>query len=103
MRLYMNFRRNHSPTVAAAKAGFSASAAYRFEKPPRLPSQKKEPRERRRPDPLADVWDDEVVAILKAAPGLRPIAIFEELIRRHPELGAGSGGRWSGASERGGG
>jgi hypothetical protein len=89
MRLYMNFRRNHSPTVAAAKAGFSASAAYRFEKPPRLPSQKKEPRERRRPDPLADVWDDEVVAILKAAPGLRPIAIFEELIRRHPELGAG--------------
>jgi hypothetical protein len=56
---------------------------------PRLPSQKKEPRERRRPDPLADVWDDEVVAILKAAPGLRPIAIFEELIRRHPELGAG--------------
>jgi hypothetical protein len=53
---------------------------------PRLPSQKKEPRERRRPDPLADVWDDEVVAILKVAPGLRPIAIFEELIRRHPEL-----------------
>ena len=86
----MNFRRNHSPTVAAAKAGFSVSAAYRFEKPPRLPSQKKEPRERRRPDPLADVWDDEVVAILKAAPGLRPIAIFEELIRRHPELGAGA-------------
>ena len=27
--------------------------------------------------------------MLKAAPGLRPIAIFEELCRRHPELGAG--------------
>ena len=39
----MNFRRNHSPTIAAAKAGFSASAAYGFEKDPRLPSQKKEP------------------------------------------------------------
>ena len=85
----MNFRRNHSPTIAAAKAGFSASAAYRFEQDPRLPSQKKEPRGRRRLDPLAGVWESEVVAMLKAAPGLRPIAIFEELCRRHPELGAG--------------
>jgi hypothetical protein len=57
MRLYMIFRRNHSPTVAAAKAGFSAAAAYRFEKSPGLPSQKKAPRERRRLDPLAGVWD----------------------------------------------
>ena len=28
--------------------------------------------------------------MLKAAPGLRPIAIFEELCRRHPDLGAGT-------------
>jgi len=27
--------------------------------------------------------------MLEAAPGLRPIAIFEEILRRHPELGAG--------------
>ena len=85
----MNFRRNYSPTVAAAKAGFSAAAAYRFEKDPRLPSQKKAPRERRRLDPLAGVWDGEVVPMLIAAPALRSIAIFEELLRRHPELGAG--------------
>ena len=26
--------------------------------------------------------------LLKAAPGLRPIAVFEETIRRHPELGS---------------
>ncbi len=51
--------------------------------------QRKAPRERRRPDPLADVWQSEIVPILKAAPGLRPVAIFEELLRRHPELGAG--------------
>lgn len=89
MRIYMNFRRNHSPTVAAAKAGFSASAAYRFEKDPRLPSQKKAPRGRRRLDPLGGVWESEVVPLLKAAPALRSIAIFEELCRRHPELGAG--------------
>ena len=85
----MNMRRKHSPAISAAKAGFSTAAAYRFEKDPRLPSQKKPHRERRRADPLAQVWDDEVVPLLKDAPGLRPIAIFEELCRRHPELGAG--------------
>ena len=63
--------------------------AYRIEHDPRLPSQKKAPRGRRRPDPLADVWDSEIVPMLKAAPGLRPIAVFEEMPRRHPELGAG--------------
>jgi hypothetical protein len=86
----MKQRRNHSPAIAAAKAGFSTAAAYRFEKDPRLPSQKKSRRERRRADPLADVWESEVVPRLKDAPGLRPIAIFEELCRRHPELGSGT-------------
>ena len=86
----MNMRRNHSPAISAAKAGFSTAAAYRFGKEPWLSSQKRPRRERRRPDPLADVWDNDVVPMLKAAPGLRPIAIFEELRRRHPELGAGA-------------
>lgn len=27
--------------------------------------------------------------MLKSAPGVRPVAIFEEILRRHPELGAG--------------
>ena len=30
----MNLRRNHSPAIAGAKAGFSTAAAYRFEKDP---------------------------------------------------------------------
>ena len=46
----MSLRRNHSPAVAGAKAGFSTSAAYRFEIDPRLPTQKKSHRERRRAD-----------------------------------------------------
>lgn len=86
----MNLRRNHSPAIAGAKAGFSTSAAYRFEKDPRLPTQKKAPRERRRADPFTGVWENEVLPMLKAAPGLRPIAVFEELCRRHPELGSGT-------------
>ena len=85
----MKFRQTDTPPVAAAKASFSTSSAYRFEKHPRLPSRRKGVRERRRPDPLAAVFEAEVVPMLKAAPGLRPVAVFEEVRRRHPELGAG--------------
>jgi hypothetical protein len=76
-------------TVSAAKAGFSPATGYRIEADPRLPSQKKAPRGRRRPDPLADVWDAEILPILKAAPGLRAIAVLAEIRRRHPEIGPG--------------
>ena len=48
------------PAIAAAKAGFSSATAYRIEADPRLPSQKQKPRGRRRPDPLAGVWDSEI-------------------------------------------
>ena len=89
MRLFMQFRKTNRAAVAAAKAGFSPATAYRLEHDPRLPSQKKAPRARRRPDPLESVWDSEVIPMLKAAPGLRPIGVLEELRRRHPELGAG--------------
>ena len=85
----MKFRQTDTPPVAAAKASFSTSTAYRFERDPRLPSQKKERRGRRRPDPLADTFEAEVVPMLKAAPALRSVAIFEEMLRRYPELGAG--------------
>ena len=85
----MSFRRTETPSVAAAKAGFSAATAYRIEQDPRLPSRKKAPRGRRRRDPLAAVWDSEVVPLLKSAPGLRPVAIFDEIRRRHPEIGGG--------------
>jgi transposase InsO family protein len=88
-RLFMSFRQTEPPVIAAAKAGFSAATAYRIEHDPRLPSQKKAPRDRRRCDPLVAVWDSEVVPLLKSAPGLRPVAIFDEIRRRHPEIGAG--------------
>ncbi|MBX7250315.1 MAG: IS21 family transposase [Caulobacteraceae bacterium] len=89
MRLYMKLRQTNSPPVAAAKAGFSTATAYRIEKDPRLPSNKTTARSRRRPDPLADIFDAEIVPMLEAAPGLRPVGIFEEMRRRHPELGDG--------------
>src|SRR6516162_6826554 len=89
MRLYMTIRQTQPPIIAAAKAGFSTATAYRIENDRRLPSQKKMPRGRRRQDPLAAVWDSEVVPLLKSTPSLRPVAIFDEIRRRHPEIGAG--------------
>ena len=85
----MKSRQSHAPAVAAAKAGFSTATAYRIEADPRLPSQKTKPRERRRPDPLAGVWEGEIVPMLEAAPGVRAVAILEEICRRHPDLAVG--------------
>ena len=85
----MKSRQTSAPAIAAAKAGFSRATGYRVEADPRLPSQKKTPRGRRRPDPLVDVWDAEIVPILTAAPGLRAIAVLAEIRRRHPEISPG--------------
>jgi hypothetical protein len=85
----MKSRQTNSPTIAAAMAGFSRATGYRIETDPRLPSQKKKPRGRRRPDPLASVWDAEIVPILRDASGIRAIAVFDEMMRRHPALGRG--------------
>ncbi len=86
----MQFRSSSYATpAAAAKAGFSTATGYRIEGDPRPPSQKQAPRGRRRPDPLATIWDSEVLPILKVTPHLRAIAVFDELRRRHPELDPG--------------
>ena len=85
----MKSRQSNVPAIAAAKAGFSTATAYRVEADPRLPSQKKKPRGRRRPDPLAGVWDSEIVPMLEAAPGIRAVAVFEEVCRRDPAISLG--------------
>ena len=85
----MKLRQNHSIEAAAAKAGMSRATGYRVANDPRLPSQIKEPRGRRRPDPLEQIFDTEVVPLLRSAPGLRSVAIYEEMRRRHPELQPG--------------
>jgi len=85
----MKLRQTNTVAAASAKAGFSAATGYRIETDPRLPSQKSKTRGRRRPDPLEHVFEAEVVPLLKAAPGIRAVAIFEEMLRRHPELGSG--------------
>ena len=85
----MQFRSPHTVPVAAAKAGFSQATGYRIQADPRPPSQKKRPRNRRRPDPLAAIWDTEIVPLLQAAPQMRAIAVLDEVRRRHPDLKPG--------------
>ena len=85
----MKHRQSDPVPLAAAKAGISRATAYRLLKDGKLPSQKTEPRGRRRPDPLADIFDAEIVPLLQTAPGLRTVAISEEMLRRPPELSPG--------------
>jgi len=79
----MTLRRTHTRQTAAAKAGFSTSTGARLDAEPGLPTQKRQPRGRRRPDPLRPYWDSEIVPMLEATPGLRPITVLGEMQRRH--------------------
>ena len=89
MELYMTHRKGDPVALASAKAGFSAATGHRIESDPRPPSQRRKPRARRRPDPLAGIFEEEIVPLLEASPGLRAVALYEEMMRRHPELHPG--------------
>ena len=87
MRLYMKSRLTEKKPAAAAHAAISLKTAYRIESDPRLPSQKW--RHRAADDNLIRLSPFLILRssrCFEAAPGLRPIAIFEEMRRRHPEL-----------------
>jgi len=82
----MRLRTDQTQAMAAIKAGLSVATARRIDHDPRPPHAKKQPRSyRTRPDPLAGLWDEEIVPLLQSAPGLRPITLFDELVRRHPD------------------
>jgi hypothetical protein len=88
VRRYMDERRKGATQlVAALRAGLSESSGKRYESDPGLPSRRaSRPRQRTRIDPLAHVWDSEIVPMLRAAPGLRSIVVFREICSRHPEI-----------------
>jgi hypothetical protein len=86
VRTYMRLHTDHTQATAAIKAGLSVATARRIDHDPRPPSAKKQRRTyRTRPDPLAGLWDEEIVPLLRAAPDLRPITLFDELARRYPD------------------
>jgi len=76
---------NRLPLVTvAAKAGMGEKAARKYLRSGLLPSQMKEPRDwRTREDPFADVWT-EVETLIKEAPRLEALTVFQDLQRRYP-------------------
>ncbi len=68
--------RRDPPRLVQRQAVGHDRRATRVDVGHRPPSQQKTARGRRRPDPLVDFLDAEVVPMLKAAPEPRAIAIF---------------------------
>ncbi len=93
----MEFRRHHPQRTAAAKAGFSERTSHRIERDQHAPSrQTVDRRVRQGPDPFDGLWEREILPMLDGHPGLRPIALLEEMERRHPDHDwAGYAGAWS--------
>jgi len=88
---YKGFRRTRPQAAAAAKSGISERSARRIENLESLPSQRPPRRWRTRPDPLAAVWESELLPLLQANPQLNAVTLLEELQRRHPgEYGPGA-------------
>jgi hypothetical protein len=81
----MKFRPDHLQRIAAAKAGFSERTAHRIETNRHLAPQPNAVRTRQGPDPFDGLWDSEIRPLLETHPGLRPVAVLEEMQRRRPD------------------
>lgn len=83
--LYMSKRRAGSrQEVAAAAAGLSLSSAHRIDHS-RLQPKADKPRGRRRPDPLAEVWEPLLLPLLERHPALTPTTLLEHLQEQKPD------------------
>jgi transposase InsO family protein len=87
---YKEHRRTRTQAGAAAKAAISERSARRIDRSQTLPSQQARRSWRTRQDPLAEVWDAEIVPLLQGDAQLNAVTLLEEMQRRHPgEYGAG--------------
>jgi hypothetical protein len=83
----MENRRHYTQCVAAARSGLSERTGRRIERDPRLPSQKfaERPLRRQVVDPLGGLWESDILPMLTARPGLRPVTLLEEMAGRYPD------------------
>jgi hypothetical protein len=81
---YKDHRGTLPPSAVAAKVGISERSARRLETSVALPSQRPSRRWRTREDPLAAVWEAELLPLLQASPSLSAVTLLEDLERRHP-------------------
>jgi hypothetical protein len=81
---YKELRKQFSQEAAAAKVGVGVRSARRIEQSTTLPSQGAPRSWRTRRDPFAEVWDSELVPLLRGSPGLTAVTLLEELERCYP-------------------
>lgn len=84
VEIYMKSRKSGSTQeVSAAKAGISERSGREIDAGRRITPCSKPHHWRTRKDPLLDVWDDELVPLLKAQPSLQPITLLEYLQEKY--------------------
>ena len=81
---YKQHRNTLTQVAAAARAGISERSARRIDDTNALPSQRAPRSSRTREDPLTEVWDAEVIPLLRTDALLNAVTLLEELQRRHP-------------------
>ena len=86
VRKYTEARRQATQQIAAARMGISVRSARRIERADGLPSQGGPRTWRTRADPLAGVWEEELLPLLAREPGLQGRTLLEELQRRHGDV-----------------
>jgi len=85
IELYMKKRRiGSAQEAAAAAAGLSVRSARRIDTGG-IQAQAGKPRGRTRPDPLEGIWEEVLLPLLTAKPGLTPITLLENLQRQQPD------------------
>ncbi len=84
-KLMKEIRKTGMIGEAALRSGMSRNTAAKYVKLGKLPSELKVLRTwRTRSDPFAEDWE-EIVRRLEDAPELEAKALFEDLLRRHPD------------------
>lgn len=85
----MSLKDKTSTEIASARAGVSRASGYRIAGSNWTPPWERRRRGRRRPDPLAGIFAEEVVPLLELHPELRAVDLFHKLQEDHPDLAPG--------------
>lgn len=85
VQIYMKARESGcTQETAAAKGGFSERTGRRIEAGEHQPESGRPRDWRTRKDPLAQVWDSELVPLLQRQPQLQAMTLFEYLQQKYP-------------------
>jgi len=85
-RLVYEHNKRANMTQSAMKASVCRNTARKYIKSGKSPAEQRKPHTwRTRPDPFSDVWDEQIVPMLKKEPGLLAITVLEWLMAQHPD------------------